>query len=94
MHIDPEDDELAAPNRYLPLRSAVLERLSSLWASIDSARQIRKVNLHYLDGKLHVEIFLPLSALKDSAEPDELRRAFMQASKADKDIEDISLYFG
>ncbi len=94
VHIDPEDDELAAPNRYLPLRSTVLERLNSLWATIDSAHQIRKVNLHYLDGKLHVEIFLPLSALKGNADPDEVRRAFIQASKADKDVEEVSVYFG
>jgi len=94
VHIDPEDDEVAAPSRYLPLRRKAMERLEALWAPIDVARHIQKVNLHYLSGRLHVDVYLPLSALQETHGAEEISAAFSRASKADKDVAEVHVYFG
>jgi len=67
VHIDPEDDEQAAPSSGLPLRNEILARLQQRWASIEAARYIEEEEtvLHYLDGKIHVEVLLPLSRMTD-----------------------------
>jgi len=67
VHIDPEDDEQAAPSSGLPLRNEILARLQQRWASIEAARYIEEEEtvLHYLDGEIHVEVLLPLSRMTD-----------------------------
>jgi len=93
VHIDPEDDELVAPSRNLPLRHQVMERLKSQWAPIEAARHIRKVNIHYLNGQLHLEIFLPFSALADGERPETLADRLIRATEADEDVKDAKVYF-
>jgi len=60
VHIDPEDDEEMIPSAGLPLRSKLLEALHHEWVDIEAAQQIERVTLHYLDGKVHVELLLPV----------------------------------
>ncbi len=60
VHIDPEDDEYSIPNRHLPLRAELIERLSKRWEGLDGARQIQGVTIHYLDGRVDVDIDLPV----------------------------------
>ena len=60
VHIDPEDDERKAPCRGLPLRNAVESRLSQAWRDIAAANEIRHVALHYVNGKVEVDLVLPL----------------------------------
>jgi cation diffusion facilitator family transporter len=67
VHIDPEDDEIAAPSTGLPLREEVLARLKQQWADIEAAQHIEETVLHYLDGKIHVEVLLPLARMGDLA---------------------------
>lgn len=67
VHIDPEDDEKAAPSTGLPLRHEVLARLQKHWAGIEAAQHIEETVLHYLDGKIHVEVLLPLARMGDVA---------------------------
>jgi len=65
VHIDPEDDEQAAPSSGLPLRNEVLVQLRQRWANIETAQYIEETLLHYLDGKIHVEVLLSLSRMAD-----------------------------
>jgi cation diffusion facilitator family transporter len=60
IHIDPEDDEDAPINNHLPLRTKLLDKLSEQWSAIPESKDIQEINLHYLDGKVAVEIVLPL----------------------------------
>lgn len=75
VHIDPEDDESAPPCRGLPLRCDALEELKAIWNDDLAMSEASSINLHYLSGKIDVEVVLPLSsyisvsktkALKDS----------------------------
>ena len=58
VHIDPEDDELTSPCRRLPLRDEILKRLEQQWQGLDLGPGIDQVMLHYLGGKVHVDIFM------------------------------------
>lgn len=78
VHIDPENDEQAAPSTGLPLRKDVLARLQQCWEGIDSARHIEKTTLHYLDGKIHVEVLLPLACIGDAVEAQAVAREFRE----------------
>jgi cation diffusion facilitator family transporter len=60
VHIDPEDDEEAAPSMHLPLRETMVALLRECWVGIDHAEAIEEIRLHYLDGKIEVELLLPL----------------------------------
>ena len=58
VHIDPEDDEQASPCTHLPLRNEILRRLEAWWGGLESPPQVEKVVLHYLGGKVHVDLYL------------------------------------
>lgn len=93
VHIDPEDDEIAAPNPKLPLRKDVLDRLHSRWESIDACQDIKNITLHYLDGKIQVEVTLPLSIVADERSASLLSEAFSQAISEDKDFSGVHLLY-
>ena len=93
VHIDPEDDEHAAPGRHLALRDQVLRRLQACWQHLPAAQQIRHVNLHYLNGQIHVEVELPLALGADPDSAEEHCRAFNAAAAGDPDIAGIRLLY-
>ncbi|HIL92041.1 MAG TPA: cation transporter [Cycloclasticus sp.] len=64
-HIDPEDDEVVSPSLALPIRKDLLTKLDDAWQQIAEREQVKHVNLHYLDGKVVVEIELPIPNVKD-----------------------------
>ncbi len=86
VHIDPEDDEHAAPGKHLGLRNQVLERLHACWGPLPAARQIRRVNLHYLNGQIHVEVELPLALGVDPHQAADNAAALSEAAAGDPDI--------
>lgn len=66
VHVDPEDDELSCPSMYLPSRNTLQPLLfEPLKAQFP---MISKINLHYLDGFLHIDLItqkINASSLKD-----------------------------
>ncbi|WP_307838431.1 MULTISPECIES: cation diffusion facilitator family transporter [sulfur-oxidizing symbionts] len=63
VHIDPEDDEAAAPCEHLPERAEALGILNKALFNNECDGEIERIQLHYLDGKIHVDFFLPVSCL-------------------------------
>lgn len=57
IHIDPEDDEVTEPSSNLPLRAQVLQDLRQAWQQELDHIDMDKVVLHYLEGRIHVEVF-------------------------------------
>lgn len=90
VHIDPEDDEVAASCEHLELRRRILERLGHGWQNLEAAGAIRRVTLHYLDGRVHVELELPMSLAADA---ERLERAFAEAVAGETDIGEVRLLF-
>ncbi|MDX1594473.1 MAG: cation diffusion facilitator family transporter [Gammaproteobacteria bacterium] len=60
VHIDPEDDEVVSPSMHLPLRDKMERKLRACWADNEHAGAIEEITLHYLDGKVEVDLLLPL----------------------------------
>ncbi len=93
VHIDPEDDEHAAPGKHLGLRDQLLGRLQARWQHLPAARQIRRVNLHYLNGHVHVEVELPLALGADPEQAAGNTAAFNEAAADDPDIAEIRVLY-
>ncbi len=80
VHIDPEDDEQAPPCRDLPLRSQALARLETLWPDLADPHQIV---LHYLSGKIDVDVEFTLDRCASPEDAATLRE-HLQAALADE----------
>lgn len=93
VHIDPEDDEVAAPSAGLPLRENVLERLNQCWQGVNAAKYIENTTLHYLDGKIHVEVLLPLNSVTDVAEAQTTADKLKRLAREDEYIADVEVRF-
>jgi len=93
VHIDPEDDEQIALSAHLPSRQVLLARLREFWQDSAAAGQIRRVTLHYLDGKLRVEVYLPLELAHDEAERQRLTTALQQPAQAMAEIESLTVHY-
>jgi cation diffusion facilitator family transporter len=93
VHIDPEDDETSAPCHDLPLRAELLARLNAAWADIPEARAIEDVTLHYLDGKVRIELLLPLTAGGGVEQAASLTGRFQRASHALPEVGSVELRF-
>jgi cation diffusion facilitator family transporter len=93
VHIDPEDDENCAPNSHLPLRQTVRNRLEQYWRDYPEHTQIKWVTLHYLNGKLEVELGLPLELATSAEDAQKIQKKFASISERDNDIARISVNF-
>lgn len=93
VHIDTEDDVDNASCIDLPTRQEVEQRLKKYFHHIPEARQIEQTTLHYLKGRIDIELLLPLTAVADATTARELAQRFADASQADKDIGRVELRF-
>ena len=92
VHVDPEDDD-ALPPPPLPARGELLARLREHFEALEAAQDIRQVTLHYLDNRIHLELELPLSLLREGVSAAELQRRFTEAIEADPDVASVRLIF-
>lgn len=79
VHIDPEDDNIAPPTMGLPSRREVLARLAAHWSHIPDLAQPERVQLHYLDGQIAVEVFLSPAAER---QPEAMSELAVRAERA------------
>jgi cation diffusion facilitator family transporter len=93
VHIDPEDDETTVPNKALPLRAQAMERLGKLWSALPEAARIQDTRLHYLNGKLEVEVVLPLSILAATDNPNGLAGRLQDAAGVDPNVGRVRVYY-
>ena len=92
VHVDPEDDDALVPVP-LPTRRELITRLEDRFQPIQEANRIRKVTLHYLENRIHLELELPLSLLREGASAEQLERAFVRALETDSDVAGVRLVF-
>jgi cation diffusion facilitator family transporter len=93
VHIDPEDDTQLAPVRDLPTRTAVHAQLKACFKDIDAAVHIERITLHYVGGRLRIELLLPLSALAGPADGARLAARFQEAVANDPLIAALDVRF-
>lgn len=88
VHIDPEDDEKSMPSFDLPTRDKLLPELKKCWQTLPGFNDIQRTTLHYLDGKIIIELYLP----KRYAEANDLVSHYRAALQRD-DIKTIKIYY-
>lgn len=93
VHVDPENDEKMKPSLGLPTRSWVRSQLEQRWQDLPLAKKIERISLHYLDGKLEIEVCLPASALPaNEAERAELQSLYHSVDDM-AEIRELVVYF-
>ncbi|CAK0769641.1 ZT_dimer domain-containing protein [Gammaproteobacteria bacterium] len=90
VHIDPEDDEGQSSCIQLPLRDQILARVKERWHDVPAADHLREVILHYLDGRVHLDVVLPLALLEKTQDIQEHARQ-IETSLSAAAISDSSL---
>ncbi len=95
VHIDPEDDETSQPSSALPERGEIMKSLQSSWAGIPASAEIERTALHYLNGQLTIDVYLPLSLLQNLGDnaAGNLTTEFSQAVESEPYIQRVRLYF-
>lgn len=76
VHIDPEDDEKYSPSVNLPLRDRLMSQFDEVWGELIQKHEVSNINLHYLDGKVEVEIELPLDSVESVQQAQALSEQF------------------
>ena len=92
VHIDPENDESGAPCHELPSRELVLSELNQQWSQFPEV-VVDNVTLHYLSGKIHVDLDLSLDALKNISESKSLAQKLKQTISTLSYIRDVRVRF-
>jgi len=93
IHIDPEDDDVHRPSSNLPGREQVLRSLDACWEPLEAARRIERVNLHYLEGKIDVEVILPLDAAENHDAARSITAEITRLAETQKHIRNVSVFY-
>ena len=92
VHIDPEDDESGGPSQSLPGRSQFRSQLEAAWQGMPLATGIERLTLHYLDGKLDVEIWLPAALWPSDVAGQQQLQALVDAARGLDLVRSASVY--
>ena len=76
VHIDPEDDLKAKPSVHLPSRAELIAHLKD--ALQDALPTPERIVLHYLDGQVEAELFLPDSFWSQAEQVSQLQNRLDQ----------------
>ena len=94
VHIDPEDDEVVAPYEDLPERAEALGILNKALFNNQCDGEIQRIQLHYLDGKIHVDFYLQLSCLSSDKSQEQIHSKLTQVVSKLGGFGNIKVYFG
>ena len=92
VHIDPEDDEQESLSDKLPLRRDLIGALQRQWADIEDV-DAENITLHYLRGKLSIDLELPLSVLETVPDTQALIDKIEQAAKELPEVDSVQVSF-
>jgi len=90
VHIDPEDDDQAIPSAHLPNRTELIARLEH--ALQEALPTPERIVLHYLEGRVEAELYLPDSFWNQAEQVARLQQALQQFLSGDKIFSAIRLH--
>lgn len=93
VHIDPEDDLNAPANLELPGRAALLRQLATAWADVPITGSIDRIEIHYLKGRVDLDLFLPLSALAGGQDAEQTAALLKSASRRLEVVGEVGVFF-
>jgi cation diffusion facilitator family transporter len=94
VHIDPEDDEEGPSCADLPLRSQAESLLDKHWKEIACYASRQRVIMHYLSGRIDVDLYLPMSCFDSHEHARELQMVFQKAIDSSDIFRRVQLWFG
>lgn len=93
VHIDPEDDEESPPCEGLPLRSEVLSTLQDFWEDEECMSDNTEIALHYLSGKIDVDLLMPLECFHSMEQTRKLTGSINDKIRSDERFGNIRIYY-
>jgi cation diffusion facilitator family transporter len=93
VHIDVEDDEINAPYEALPERAQALGFLTKVLLDNEYDGEISRIQLHYLEGKIHVDFYLPLKSIQPDNSADKILRKLQETVNKLEGFGKIKIYF-
>ena len=93
VHIDPEDDETVEPYEALPERAEALGILTKALFNNKCDGEIERIQLHYLESRIHVDFYLPLSCLESGQSGDEILTKLHETVDPLEGFGKIKVYF-
>jgi cation diffusion facilitator family transporter len=94
VHVDPEDDEIAAPCKDLPLRDIAERLLAQYWQEVPDWRQNERLLLHYLNGKIDIDLFFPAKMFEGNQQAEVLKQRLQGALGEQQTFRSVSVYYG
>ena len=94
VHIDPEDDEEGPSCAGLPLRQEAEDLLQTCWCQIPCYEKRRRLVLHYLSGRIDVDLFLPLVCYGSEAQAKEVTEAFQSGLEDSEIFRCVRVWYG
>jgi len=94
VHIDAEDDESAIRSNTLPLRAEVMGMLDGCWQEIPCVALREHILLHYLDGKIEIELFFSREKLSQLGDIEAFESALRQAISEHSCFGNVRVYYG
>ncbi len=92
VHIDPEDDEKAPPCDGLPMRWQAESILDQAWSHIPRADNRQRLLLHYLSGRIDVDLYFPGKLEWSQKEIQELRYQLQSAINERPEFGRVHIY--
>lgn len=102
-HVDAEDDlvysplyrgSAVAPRELPPLRREVVETLRQCWQTVENAPDPQQANLHFLGGKVHVEVFLSADFYMPNAEREKFEHVLKEKTAHLEWLGQVAVWYG
>jgi hypothetical protein len=93
VHIDSEDDDASILCNALPLRHEVIAQLHDRWRPLLDLTVIRNINLHYLSGRIDVELILPIALIENTEQAQHLVQSLREAIEDIDPLGALQVYF-
>jgi len=94
VHIDPEDDEATSTCLELPLRVEALRRIEEAWRPIPEASARTQIVLHYLSGKIEIDVYFPFHDRVSVIHAESLSQELGHALAHHAEFRQVRVYFG
>ncbi len=93
VHIDPEDDKLITADVNLPLRSEMSALINEAIAGISGAVSAEKITLHYLEGRINVDLIFPTTAGSNDPERQKMAKKIIETLSRLPNIGNIEIFY-
>jgi len=93
VHIDVESEESAGRSVQLPRREKIMDLLKQQCADIEQFACAQTFTLHYLNGKIDVELTLPLSCVDGLSQAQATASRIAQQAKKIDIIQEVNVLF-